>query len=164
MKADRRLIVISAAAVLFLVCLVLFKVSLSMKNERDALRSQEKELSVLAGEYQALKRTVDSVEGKKSLTKVMGIVQAVDEVFSSLGLNQKLKSVKPTGTREKKYGIEEEADISVERVTMNEMVNILFKIENAPMILSVKKTAVKTSFDNPSLLNVTMTIGLITPK
>jgi general secretion pathway protein M len=149
---------------LFVLCFVLLEVSLSLKKERNVLRSQEKDLFVLANEYATLKRTVDSVEGKKSLTKVGGIVQAIDEVFSSIGLNQKLKSVKPTGTREKKYGIEEEADVSVEKVTMNEMVNILFKIENAPMILSVKKSAIRTSFDNPSLLNVTMTIALITPK
>jgi general secretion pathway protein M len=161
---DRRLIVMSGMALLCILCFVLLEVSLSMKKERNALRSQEKELFVLANEYQGLKRTVDSVEGKKSLTKVEGIVQAVDEVFRSLGLNQKVKSVKPTGTREKKYGIEEEADVSVEKVTMNEMVNILYKIENAPMILSVKKTTLRTSFDNPSLLNMTMTIGLITPK
>ena len=73
-------------------------------------------------------------------------------------------SVKSTGTREKKYASEEEAEVSVERVTMNEMVNILYRIENAPMILSVRKTSIKTSFDNPSLLNITMTVGLIKPK
>lgn len=164
LKIDRTLMVISGIAFLFVLSLVLFEFSLSMKKERKVLKSRQKELFVLADEYQHLKRAVDSVEGKKSLSKVAGIVQAVDEVFGSLGLNQKVKSVKSAGTREKKYAVEEEADVSVEKVTMNEMVNILYKIENAPMILSVKRTTIRTSFDNPSLLNVTMTIGLITPK
>ena len=164
LKIDRKLAVMSGVAVLLVLCLVLFWFSLSMKKDLNALRSQQKELLVLANEYQGLKRAVDSVEGRKSLTKVEGIVQAVDEVFGSLGLNQKVKSVKSAGTREKKYAIEEEADVSVEKVTMNEMVNILYKIENAPMILSVKKTTVKTSFDSPSLLNITMTVSLIKPK
>jgi len=164
LKIDRKLAVMSGVAVLLVLCLVLFWFSLSMKKDLNALRSQQKELLVLANEYQGLKRAVDSLEGRKSLTKVEGIVQAVDEVFGSLGLNQKVKSVKSAGTREKKYAIEEEADVSVEKVTMNEMVNILYKIENAPMILSVKKTTVKTSFDSPSLLNITMTVSLIKPK
>ncbi len=164
LKIDKRFSVISGFAVLFVLCLVSFEFSLSAKKERDSLQLQQKELIVLANEYRGLKRAVDSVEGRKSLTKVEGIVQAVDEVFGSLGLNQKVKSVKSAGTREKKYAIEEEADVSVEKVTMNEMVNILYKMENAPMILSVKKTAVKTSFDNPSLLNMTMTVSLIRPK
>jgi general secretion pathway protein M len=164
LKVDRRLIVSSGIVFLFVLSLVSFEVSLSVKKERSALRSQEEELLALASQYEGLKRAVDSVEGKKSLTKVAGIVQAVDEVFGSLGLNEKVKSVKSAGTKEKKYATEEEADVSVEKVSMNEMMNILYKIENAPMILSVKRTSIKSSFDDPSLLNITMTIGLITPK
>jgi mannitol-specific phosphotransferase system IIBC component len=163
-KADKNVLTISGIVLLFIICVVVFEVSLSLKRERDALRSQQKEMLVLANEYAGLKNTVASVEAKKSLTNVEGIVQAVDEVFKSMGLGQKVKSVKSTGTREKKYASEEEAEVSVERVTMNEMVNILYRIENAPMILSVRRTSIKTSFDNPSLLNITMTVGLIKPK
>jgi general secretion pathway protein M len=164
LKVDRNVLVISVIAVLFIACIIMFEVSLSLKKERDTLRSQQKEMLALSNEYAGLKTAVDSVEGKKSHAKVEGIVQAVDEVFKSMGLGQKVKSVKSTGSREKKFAFEEEADVSVEKVTMNEMVNILYRIENAPMILTVRKTSMKTSFDNPSLLNVTMTVGLIKPK
>ena len=163
-KIDRKILAVSGIVLLFILCAVLFKVSLSLRKERDSLISQQKEMLLLVSDYMVLKYAVDTVEGRKSLTKVEGIVQAVDEVFKSMGLNQKVKSVKSTGTREKKYASEEEAEVSVEKVTMNEMVNILYRIENAPMILSVKKTSIKASFDNPSLLNITMTIGLIKPK
>jgi len=164
LKADRNVLTISGIVFLFIVCAILFEVSLSLKRERNTLRSQQKEMLLLSGEYAVLKNTVAAVEAKKSLTKVEGIVQAVDEVFKSIGLGQKVKSVKSTGTREKKYVSEEEAEVAVEKVTMNEMVNILYRIENAPMILSVRKTTIKTAFDNPSLLNITMTVGLIKPK
>ncbi len=164
LKVDRNVFVISVIALLFIVCLIMFEVSLSLKRERGTLRSQQKEMLSLANEYTGLKNAVALVEGKKSIAKVAGIVQAVDEVFKSMGLGQKVKSVKSTGVREKRFASEEEAEVSVEKVTMNEMVNILYRIENAPMILSVRKTSIKTSFDNPSLLNVTMTVGLIKPK
>ncbi len=164
LKIDKKVLVIAGFALLFILSIVLFKISLSLRKERNSLRSQQKEILSLVGDYGMLKYTVDTVEGKKSLTKVEGVVQAVDEVFRSMGLNQKVKSVKSTGTMEKKYASEEEAEVLVEKVTMNEMVNILYRIENAPMILSVRKTSIKTSFDNPSLLNMTLTIGLIKPK
>jgi general secretion pathway protein M len=164
LKADRNVFTISGIILLLIVCVILFEVSLSLKREHDTLGSQQKEMLLLAGEYAGLKNTVTSVETKKSPTKVEGIVQAVDEVFKSMGLGQKVKSVKSTGTREKKFASEEEAEVSIEKVTMNEMVNILFRIENAPMILSVRKTSIKTAFDNPSLLNITMTVSLIKPK
>ena len=164
LKVDRNVLAISGIVLIFIVCVILFEVSLSLQRERDTLRSQQKEMLLLANEYAGLKNIVASVEAKKSLTKVEGIVQGVDEVFKSMGLGQKVKSVKSTGAIEKKFASEEEAEVSVEKVTMNEMVNILYRIENAPMILSVRKTSVKTAFDNPSLLNITMTVALIKPK
>jgi len=163
-RFDRKVVILSGLALLFVLCIVLFKVSLSLRKERDSLKAQQKEMLLLVNDYASLKYAVDIVEGKKSLSQVQGIVQAVDEVFRSMGLNQKVKSVKSTGTREQKYASEEEAEISVEKVSMNEMVNIFYRVENAPMILSVRKASIRTSFDNPSLLNITMTIGLIKPK
>ena len=65
---------------------------------------------------------------------------------------------------EVKDGFEEEADISVEKVTMNEMVNIFYRIENAPMILTVKKASIKKSFDNPELLNISLILSFLKPK
>ena len=159
----RRVWIAAACASLFL-CVLLVHMSLALKKERGDLRARQEELSLLKAEFQSLKGAVSSFESKKSLIKVKGIVQAVDEVFGALGLSQKVKSVKPMGTREKKYAVEEEAEIQVEKVNMNEMVNIFYKIENAPVMLSVKKTVIKTSFDNPGLLNLTITVGLITPK
>jgi hypothetical protein len=147
-----------------LLCALLINMSLSLKKERTDLRSRQKEISLLKGEFEDLKGAVDSAEGKKNLIKVGGIVQAVDEVFRSVGLNQKVRSVKPLGAREKKYTIEEEAEVQVEKVNMNEMTNIFYKIENNPMVLSIKKTTIKTSFDNPNLLNLMITVDLVKPK
>lgn len=122
------------------------------------------ELLLVKDEFLSLKNRMDAIEGKRSLSKVEGIVQAIDQVFLPLGLKQKVRSVKPTGTREIKDAIEEEAEIQVEKVDMNEMVNIFYKIENVPMALSIKKSTIKTSFENPALLHITMTIALIKTK
>ena len=164
LKADRKILAASGAIIIAGLCLFMLNLSVSVKKERTALQARRQGLLQLRDEYQSLKTAVDAVEGKKSLTKVEGIVQAIDEIFRSMGLNQKLKSVKSLGVRDKKFGTEEEAELQVEKVNMNEMTNILYRIENAPMVLSIKKTTIKTSFDNPSLLNLTMTIGLTKAK
>ena len=164
LKTDRRAVAIAGIVLLFVGCIILFEIALSLKRQNNILRTRQKEMLLLSQEYTGLKNVVGSVEARKSLTKVEGIVQAVDEIFKSMGLQQKVKSVKTTGVKEKKYSSEEEADVSVEKVTMNEMVNILYRMENAPMILSVRRTSIRTSFENPSLLNITMTVALIKPK
>lgn len=151
-----------AVCVLFSAALLHMAVS-SERALRD-LKSRHDELNLLKGEYLALKGRVESVEAKKSLTHAKGIVQAVDEVFLPLGLKQKVKSIKATGVRDVKDAVEEEAEIQIERVDMNEAVNILYRFENAPMALPVRKAVLKASFDNPAHLNITMTVALIRNK
>src|SRR4030042_322704 len=108
----------------------------SAKKELQQLKDQRKEIMMLHDEYVSLKQKIDAVESRKNLTNVQGIIQAVDEVFSSTGLKDKVKTVKATGKRESKDGSEEEADVYIEKVTMNETVNIFYRIENAPMGLT----------------------------
>ncbi len=163
-KSGRKLMMPAVVLLILLGAGLMMKKSLSLKKEGAALRSQQKELFLLRDDFIELREKVGSVEGKKSLAKVGGIVQTIDEIFRSLGLNQKVKSVKPAGTREMKYASEEEAEVQLEKVDMNEMVNILYKLENAPMLLVIKKTTVKTSFENPTLFNITLTLGLAKPK
>jgi len=164
LKVDRRLSAAAGLAGVFILCIVMLNISMSLKKELTDLRARQKELLLLRDEFLTLRASVDAIESKKSILKAEGIVQAVDEVFRSLGLNRKVRSVKPTGTKEKKYAQEEEAEIQVEKVTMNELTNVLYRMENSPMVLSIKKTSLKTAFENPSFLNITMTVSLIKPK
>lgn len=163
-RGDRRILGLLAVVTPLAVCAVLIGVMLSSERTLGNLRDQRKELSLLRGEYLALKGRVDAVEGKKALVKVKGIVQAIDELLLPMGLKQKIKSVKPTAVQELKDATEETAEVQIERVDVNEAVNIFFGIENAPMALAVKKTTVKSSFDSPAHLNITMVLALIKPK
>jgi general secretion pathway protein M len=158
---------ISRAAVLIFLLIIAglgVKMLSSQSRELHQLQEQRKEMAVLRDEFLSLQQKIQTVENRKNLTNVQGVLQAVDEVFSSIGLKDKVKTVKNTGKRETKDGIEEEADVSVEKVTMNEMVNIFYRIDHAPMILTVKKVSVKQSFENPELLNMTMNLLFLKTK
>jgi general secretion pathway protein M len=136
----------------------------SERKELKLLKEQQKEMLVLKDEFLSLRHKIGLVESRKNLSNTQGIAQAVDEVFSSVGLRDKVKTVKSAGKRELKEGTEEEADISIEKVSMNEMVNIFYKIENAPMILTIKKATIKKSFENPELLNITLSLSFLKTK
>jgi uncharacterized protein YlxW (UPF0749 family) len=162
---NRRIISFSAVLISFLILAALgIKMLSSQTKELHQLQEQRKEMAVLRDEFLSLQQKFQTVENRKNLTNVQGVLQAVDEVFSSVGLKDKVKTVKNTGKRETKDGIEEEADVSVEKVTMNEMVNIFYRIDHAPMILTVKKVSVKQSFENPELLNITLMLSFLKTK
>jgi hypothetical protein len=163
-RIGRHLWTVSGIAGLAVLCIIMADVSVSLKKENAQVKTQQGEMRALRNEYLARKGAIDMVESRKSLTRADGVIQAVDEVFRSLGLSQNVKSVKSTGSIEKKYAFEEQADVQVEKVNMNEMTNILYKLENAPMVLSIKKATIKTSFENPTLLNLSLTLDFIKPK
>jgi hypothetical protein len=136
----------------------------SQTKELQRLRDQQREMAVLKDEFLTLQQKIKTVENRKNLANVQGVLQAVDEVFSSLSLKDKVKTVKSIGKSETKDGIEEDADVSVEKVTMNEMLNIFYRIEHAPMILSVRKITIKQSFENPELLNINLMLSFLKAK
>ena len=162
---NRRFISFSVVLISFLIFAALgVNMLSSQKKELHQLQEQRKEMVLLRDEFLSLQQKIQTVENRKNLTNVQGVLQAVDEVFSAVGLKDKVKSVKNTGKRETKDGIEEDADVSVEKVTMNEMVNIFYRIDHIPMFLTVKKVTVKQSFDNPELMNIILMLSFLKTK
>jgi hypothetical protein len=136
----------------------------SSKKELKLLQERRKELLLLKDEYMSLKQKVDLAEARKSMMNVPGVVQAIDEIFQPMGLKNKLKTVRTAGKKEVRDGFEEEAEITVEKVGMNEMLNIFYKIETAPMVLTIKKASIKKSFEDPELLNVNIVLSFLKTK
>lgn len=164
-EARRRMTLISIALFLYILIIPAFIMERSAKKELDTLKSKRNELSSLTSEFRSLKEQVDVIEQRSTLTQISGIANALDSILSSLGIKGKMKSVKAVGSREIKGSMtEESAEVRLEKVTLNELVNIFYKIGDAPMILSVKRATIKKSFENPELLDVTMTIALFTKK
>jgi general secretion pathway protein M len=162
---NRKMISILSGLAGFIILLVLgINLLLAERRELNQLKDQRKEMLLLKDEFLSLRQKINFVEGRKNLSNVQGIVQAVDEVFSSIGLRDKVKTVKSAGKRETRDGFEEEADISIEKVSMNEMANIFYRIERAPMVLTIKKATIKKSFENPELLNLTLVISFLKAK
>jgi hypothetical protein len=162
---DKRFIYISSGLIGFIIVAALAINLLSAeRKELRLLKEQREEMLALEKEFLSLKQRIDAVEGKKGLSNIQGIAQALDEVFLSIGLKDKIKTVKSTGSRDIKDGFEEEADIYLEKVSMNEMVNIFYRIENAPMVLTIKKATIKKSFEDPELLNITLNLSFLKTK
>lgn len=158
------MIFLSAILCLSVLIIPLVIMAKSSRKEAEDLKTKLRELSSLGSEYRSLKDRVVSLEQRKSLSKVTGVPQAVDDLSSSVGLKTKVKGVKAIGTREITGGTEESAEVQIEKVTTNELINLFFKIEDAPMMLSIKRVSMKKTFENPELLNVTLTLSLFMKK
>lgn len=150
--------------ILIIALIILLMTFTAARRELEGLKVQHAEMGMLKSEFASLKTRIDEVERKKKLMKVDGIISALDEIFSSLGLKNKIKAIKSIGNKEVSGSIEEDVEVLVERINMNEMVNLFYRIENAPMLLMLRKVNIKTSFEKPELLNLNLTISLVHEK
>jgi hypothetical protein len=165
MRSRGRILIIALLIGLSVLIIPLLIMQRAAGKEREALRARQKELTVLSVEYRPLKQGLDLVEQRSTAAQVRGIANAVDTLSSSVGLKGKVKSVKVSGTREIQGAMTEEtAEVRMEKVTMNELVNIFYRVQEAPMILSVKRAAIKKTFENPELLDITMTLSIFARK
>lgn len=150
-------------ALIFLIILIipLFIFEISLKSSLDLHKQKHKDLIGLSNDYRALKEKVESAEKKAAISGSAGVATTVNDISASLGIKGKIKSVKGISNRQLKGNISEEAaEVSVEKVSMNELINILYKIETIPVVLSVKKITIKKSFEKPDLLDVTISLAL----
>jgi hypothetical protein len=161
----RQIIVLAVLVGLWVLIIPALVMERSSAKELNALKTKQKELTVLSRDYRNLKGKVDVVEQRSTSGQARGIANAVDMLSSSVGMKGKVKAVRVAGTREIPGSMTEEtAEVRIEKVTMNELVNLYYRIQNAPMILSVKRTTMKKTFENPELLDITMTVALFTRK
>jgi hypothetical protein len=58
--------------------------------------------------------------------------------------------------------VEETAEIQIDKVSLNELVNLLYKADIAPVMFVVKKITIWKDFENPALLDVTITTSYFT--
>jgi hypothetical protein len=127
----------------------------------DASRAAHEDLLQFRDEYLELSRRVSFLEKKRGLTSVQGIVEAVERTITPLGLRDSVKSIKPVRADGPH---EERAEVLIQGVGMNEMVNLLYAVERAPMLLIIRKAEMRTSFENPEQFTVTLMVSLMKPE
>jgi hypothetical protein len=166
MKYPRSIIILSsAAAALYVFAALLFAVGSGYKKELKSVQAKMSEFITLSEEYKTLKAYMDKIEQKTMQPKTAGLIQIVNDMAGSLGIKGKIKSIKASGSREAaNFFLEESGEVVIERLTMNEMVNLFYTIDNASVMLSIKQVRIKKSFENPDMLDVNLTLSVYNKK
>jgi hypothetical protein len=157
----RKALFISALVGLYVLIIPVFFWNQSAKKDLKKILTKNIEFASLADEYQTLNKDLNRVERKKSLTAPTNLSQSIADITISLGIKEKIKSIKGTGIKKiSQQMTEESAEIQLNKLNATELVYLFQKIENAPTILSVKRVVIKKSFENPDLLDVTTAVSL----
>ena len=158
--SDRRTLIALAIAIALAVCtLIAFISAKNLEIKNNALTAQLKEMSDMGKEFVYIKDIVESKEKKIGLTNIKSVVSALEQMLNSMGL--KAKVIKPLEKKQVREFTEEDAEIEIENIDLNNIINLLYKIENSPVPMKIKTANIKTSFENPNVFILSLTASLI---
>ncbi len=139
--------------------------SIASKKERMLMQSKA-ELSRFYSMVSEFKRDMASIGHLRNKLLIPGVEGStgtvIEEIGFELGLQKKITSFKPLENGLVNGYMEKGVQVEIEGVTLNQVVNLLYKINGYKNLLLVRDFSMKSHFQNPDLLDVTVQVILVT--
>ena len=130
----------------------------ALEKKRAAREADITEMLMLKLRYQ------EANSGAQRLANRLAATRPDDspaKVIEEIGIKGKNTQIKPVKGEDIPGYVEDAAEVKIEGLTANEAVNLLFRLEKGAKPVSVKKAVIKSRFDDPSRLDLTLTVALI---
>jgi len=98
------------------------------------------------------------MERKKS----RGIIAILERTVKDLNLHA--NTLKPLEKRKVLDLYENDAELIIESIDLNSVVNLFYKIENSAEPVKIKKASIKTTFENPDKFRLELLLSLMSRK
>lgn len=161
-----RLIILGGAAIVIVVVLVQFAI-LPFWEERarvaKALDAQEKvleEMNAQLAEYRLIKRDMDVIQqAMATRPSDFTLYGFVERKARESGVRQNVRAINPS--RGVSAGTYEEtmADVSLEKITLRQLVQFLYKADSPRDAVRVRKLTVRKSLESPEYLTATVQLA-----
>lgn len=161
-QAARLRVGIAVAA--FLVLALLYSAANDqVRRMSQKLRSRE---AALAEMMMLRQRYREASAGAQKLANRLSATRPDDspaKLIDEVGIKGKGSQIRPVKGDERPGMIEDAADVKLEGLTANEAVNLLHRLEKGAKPVIIKKGLIRTRFDDPAKLDLSLTLALIKP-
>ncbi len=154
------------AAGVFIVLMVLYLSVDSVLQKYDKLadkiarKGEEIEkISRLRDQYMQAHRQLADIKAKlNQMERGFSMLSFIEDLAKKQGIREHIGSVKPKKVPLNESYEENIVELKMENISLPELVDFIYKIENSGHLLKVKRLRVKTRYDNHDLLNVTLQV------
>lgn len=129
-------------------------------KKRAAREADVAEMLVLKSRY------LEASAGAQKLSNRMAATRPDDspaKIIDEIGIKGKGSQVKQVKGEERSGYVEDAAEVKIDGLSANEAVNLLYRLEKGGRPVAIKKALIKTRFDDPSKLDLTLTVALLKP-
>jgi hypothetical protein len=147
-------------------CLILaistFIHSAHVREEIETLKSSISGIQSKSPELIRIKSIVDLREKKMERNKSRGIIAILEQTMKDLNLHA--NALKPMEKKKVIDLFENNAELIIESIDLNSIVNLLYRIENSTEPLKIKKASIKTTFENTDKFRLELILSLMSKK
>ena len=151
-----------------LACILLLVILLAAANTRVSLLTKKRaareaditEMLILKQRY------LEANAGAQKFANRMAGTRPDDspaKVIEEIGIKGKGSQIKQVKGETRGGYVEDAAEVKIEGLSANEAVNLVYRLEKGNKPVVVKKVLLKTRFDDPAKLDLTMTLALLKP-
>ena len=83
------------------------------------------------------------------------------KIIEEIGIRGKSLRLTPVKGEERPGFVEEAAEVKLEGLSASEAVTLLHRLEKGPRPVAIRKALIRTRFDDPAHLDLTMTVALL---
>ena len=132
----------------------------ALEKKRAARETVLKGLLPLKVTYLSARQSFDQLNGRMAMLRPD---DSPAKMIEDTGVKGKLVKIVPIKGEERSGLIEDAADIRVDGLTLNEAVNLLYRLEKGSRPLVIKKCNLRVRFDDPSRCDLTLILALLKP-
>jgi len=132
----------------------------ALEKKRKAREATLKELLPLQALYRAAKHSSDTLSGR------MASVRPDDSparIIDEIGITGKGVKISPLKGEERNGMVEDAAEVKIDGLTANAAINLIYRLEKGSRPVLLKKANLRVRYDDPSRLDLTLTIALLKP-
>lgn len=131
-----------------------------LERKRMAREAVLKELLPLKVAYRSARMTADQLAGRMAMLRPD---DTPARIMEEIGIRGKGVKITPLKGEERNGVIEDAADVRVDGLNANEVVNLVYRLEKGSRPVSLKKANLRVRFDDPSRFDLAMTLVLLKP-
>lgn len=130
----------------------------SLFRKRAAREADVVQMLQLKQRYQEARTGAQKLENRLAASRPD---DSPAKLIEEIGIKGKNSQIKPIKGEDRGTHVEDSAEVKIDSITANEAVNLLFRLEKGAKPVVIKKAHIKTRFDDPSRLDLTLTIALL---
>lgn len=132
----------------------------ALEQKRKAREAVLRELLPLKALYLTARQSADALASRMAS---VGPDDSPAKIIDEIGIRGKGVKVSPLKGEERGNMVEDAADVRIDGLTANEAINLIYRLEKGNRPVLLKKANLRVRFDDPSRVDLALTIALLKP-